>query len=159
MKKSPILIIAYGNRLRCDDGLAWRAAQRLSRLNLSSEVEILTVHLLMPELAVRVSQAGTVLFLDAARTAVPGELAARSLQPQPSVSPFTHDWTPGAILALAQQLYGRHAEAYIISLCGECFDHGETLSPKVEQNLPRMVALVGELVKLVEPPSSDAHPL
>lgn len=137
-----ILVIAYGNPLRCDDGLAWRVAEELAKLNLPSDVEIFTRHQLTPELALPVSQATTVLFIDAARTGVPADLAWRPLKPQPSSSLFTHECSPAAILGLAQELYGRCAEAFTISLTGECFDHGETLSKRVEENLPRVLELV-----------------
>jgi hydrogenase maturation protease len=145
---SGILIIAYGNRLRCDDGLAWHVAEKLAQLNLSSEVEIIARHQLTPELALPVSQAATVLFIDAARAGVPGEITSGPLEPQQLSSVFTHEFSPGAILSVAQELYGRRAEAFAISLCGECFDHGETLSEKVEESLPRAVALVSELARL-----------
>jgi len=142
-----ILIIAYGNPLRCDDGLAWHAAQKLSELNLPSDVEILTRHLLTPELALPVSQATTVLFIDATQTGVPGELASRLLIPQRQSSLFTHEFSPATILSVAQELYGKCPEAFSISLCGECFEHGETVSVKVGEGLPHLIALVGEFIQ------------
>ena len=144
------LIIAYGNPLRCDDGLAWHVAKKLAELSFSSDVEIITRHQLTPELALPVSQAAIVLFIDASRTGIPGELASGPLNPQPLSSVFTHELSPGTILSLAQELYGRSAEAFTISVCGECFDHGETLSAKVEESLPRVVALVSEFPELLK---------
>jgi len=140
------LIIAYGNPLRGDDGFAWRVAEELTHMNLPSDVEIITQNQLTPELALRVSQAATVLFIDAARGGVAGELTSEPLEPQPISSVFTHEYSPAVILALAQKLYGVCAKAFILSLCGECFDHGETLSAKVEEKLPRAVALARQLL-------------
>jgi hydrogenase maturation protease len=142
-----VLIIAYGNPLRGDDGLAWHVAEKLSEMNLPGDIEIITRHLLTPELALPVSQATTVFFIDAARDGVPGELASGLIEPQRSCSVFTHELSPGAVLTAAQELYGRCVEAFSISLCGECFDHGETLSAKVEEGLPHLVALIGEFIQ------------
>lgn len=141
-----VLVIAYGNPLRCDDRLAWCAAEGLSRLDLPDDVEIITSHQLTPEMAQSVSQASTVLFIDAARNGVPGELASAPLQPQRQSSAFTHEFSPGAILTLGKDLYGTCPAAFTISLCGECFDHGEVLSPIVQRGLPGLVALAAELI-------------
>lgn len=141
-----ILIIAYGNPLRCDDGLAWRVAEKLSELNLPSDVEVITRHQLTPELALPISEALTVLFIDAARAGAPGGIASMSLQPQRAASIFTHEFSPSTILNAALELYGRCPEAVGISLCGECFDHGEVLSAKVEASLSRVVAAVSEFI-------------
>jgi hydrogenase maturation protease len=142
-----ILIIAYGNPLRSDDGLAWHVAERLSHLTLPSEVEIITCHLLTPELAHPVSQVATVLFIDAAREGAPGHVVMSApLEPEPFSSVFTHEMSAAAVLTVAKELYGGFAQAFAMSVCGECFDHGETVSAKVEQSLPRVVALVREFI-------------
>ncbi len=142
-----ILVIAYGNPLRCDDGLAWHVADKVSQMNLPDDIEIITRHLLTPELAVPVSQAATVLFIDAAWEGVPGEIAVNPIEPQRLASAFTHELSPGAVLTAAQELYGRCAQAFSISLCGECFEHGETLSAKVEEGLPLLLERVGEFIQ------------
>jgi Ni,Fe-hydrogenase maturation factor len=46
-----ILIVAYGNPMRCDDGVAWRAADALETNSCGGNVEILRRHQLAPELA------------------------------------------------------------------------------------------------------------
>jgi len=140
-----VLIIAYGNPLRCDDGLAWRVAEALSQPDLPSDIAIITSHQLTPELAQPISQASTILFLDAARSGVPGDVLSVPLNPQPGSSAFTHNFSPQALLAIAQELYGLSAEAFLISVSGECFDHGDTLSPKVFESLPRVIHHVREL--------------
>jgi hydrogenase maturation protease len=140
------LIVAYGNPLRSDDGLAWKAAEELSGLKFPGEVEIVTLHQPTPELALAVSEASLVLFLDAAQAGIPGEMALQKLQPKTESSGFTHDFSPSTILSLAQALYGQSPEAYLLSMCGECFDHGETLSASVNQSLPAFIRRVRDLV-------------
>ena len=46
-----VLIVGYGNPLRCDDGLGWCAAEALSRSLPFPETEIVICHQLAPELA------------------------------------------------------------------------------------------------------------
>ncbi len=142
-----VLIIAYGNPLRCDDGLAWRAAQELAKQDLGENVEIITTHQLTPELAASASQASRVMFIDAAHGGVAGELAFASVVPQPQSSVFTHDFSPGAILNLSHELYSSRPEANIISICGENFDHGQTLSAKVSAALPHLIARVKDFIE------------
>ena len=113
---------------------------------LPSDVELITRNQLTPELALPVSQATTVLFIDAARGGVAGELRSEPIEPQPASSVFTHEYSPAVILALAQRLYSGCAKGLAMSVCGECFDHGETLSARVQENLPRAVALAKQLL-------------
>jgi hydrogenase maturation protease len=142
-----ILVIAYGNPLRCDDGLAWRAAEDLSQSDLPGDIEVIACQQLTPELALAASHASTVLFIDATLTGVPGELVCAPLRPQRQSNAFSHDFSPEAILTLTQELYGTCPEAFTISLCGESFDHGEVLSPNVIKSLPRVAALVLQFAK------------
>lgn len=142
-----VLIVAYGNPLRCDDGLAWRAAEELSKQNLGPDVQVVTAHQLTPELAESVSQASSVIFIDAAQSGVPGEIVLTPLLPQTQSSVFTHDFSPSAILSLSEELYGKCPEAHSLSLVGECFDHGEELSTGVKNKLPALVALACEWIR------------
>ena len=147
MTEPRILIIAYGNPLRSDDGLAWRVAEKLSEQYLTRDVEIITCHQLTPELALPASQASLVLFIDAANAGIPGEIATQPIEARQSSSIFTHEFSPSTILNVAQELYGRCPNAFAISLCGECFDHGETLSQKVKESLPRLLTHVKGLIQ------------
>jgi hydrogenase maturation protease len=103
-------------------------------------------HQLTPELALAVSGASRVVFVDAAREGVPGEIASVALKPQQGSCVFTHQFSPAAILSAARQLYGKCPEGFAVSICGECFDHGNTLSAKVTENLRYLVARIKDLV-------------
>ena len=144
-----VLIVACGNPLRCDDGLAWRAAEELRRRNWPQEIEIIVQHQLTPELAPAISQVGRVLFLDAARNSHPGEIRCDPVLPQQPSGTLTHNFLPAGILSMAQELYGNAPPAYVISIDGECFDHGETISAAVEAALPGFVDLIVRLVEEV----------
>jgi hydrogenase maturation protease len=142
-----VLIVACGNPLRCDDGLAWRAVEELQRRQLPQDVEIIAQHQLTPELASAVSQVERVLFLDAASCGQPGEVRCEPVLPLRTSGAFTHNFPPASILSLARELYGKAPQAYVISLSGECFDHGETISATVEAALRGFVELVVRLTE------------
>ena len=142
-----ILILACGNPLRGDDGVAWRAAEELSGRFAASEVEVVSTHQLTPEMAEKVAWADAVVFLDAAADGQPGEVRCNALVEPFGEVRFSHQLSPVAILALAKQLYGASPRAYCVTLAGQCFDHGDTLSSSVQRALPRFVAKVDALVQ------------
>src|SRR5260370_24096109 len=86
------------------------------------------------------------IFLDASRNGEPGKITC---EPVSSRSTDVHSWhqlTPGSLLALGAQLFGATPSAFSVSLCGESFDHGETLSPAVINSLPTLGARASEFV-------------
>lgn len=139
-----VLVIAIGNPLRCDDGLAWHAAEELSRDE--DAPEILRVHQLAPELAEDVSRTSTVIFVDAAGEGEPGKVTYERVSPTSSAAHFSHHFTPAAVLALAETLYGAHPNAFSVTMAGECFDHGDALSPCVVQCMPHLLTKIRALL-------------
>jgi len=140
-----ILIVGYGNPLRGDDGFGWRAAERLRSAIVDPDVEVLALHQLTPELMEPLSRAERAIFIDAAWTAA---AVCRT------GSAFTHHLTPSALIGGARSLYGRAAEATLLTTPGENFDFGEHLSPAVENALEEIVERVREILR--RPPPS--HP-
>jgi hydrogenase maturation protease len=141
------LIIAYGNPLRCDDGVAWRAAEELTRLNLPGDIEIITRHQLTPELASIVSESSLVVFVDAAYKGAPGEIVSLPAEPKPQSSIFTHEFSPASILSAARELFSNSPKAFVVSIAGQNFDHGETLSTTVTESVPRLLTSVLKLLQ------------
>jgi hydrogenase maturation protease len=146
-----VLIIAYGNPLRSDDGVAWRAAEQLQRKFPGQEVKIQTLHQLSPELAESISRSELTIFIDAASS--PANSGEVQVQPLDSDAPSTeaprlfHSLTPIAVLAMAKQLYGARPKAFSVTATGENFEHGEQLSPRIQAALPLLFARVEELVR------------
>jgi hydrogenase maturation protease len=142
-----ILIVAYGNPLRSDDGLAWRAADLLVGKFSAAEVEILRLHQLTPELAETLRRAEAVIFVDAARSVgAPADLRCEEIHALHQPTSNSHHLAPAAVLGLAQQLYNASPRAFSITLVGENFDHGESLSPRIAASLPQLVARIEEVV-------------
>lgn len=146
-----VLIVAYGNPLRSDDGIAWQAAESLQGKFSPDEVEITCLQQLGPELAETASRSECVIFVDAASgSGAPGEAQVREFSRENTAmeaSRFCHALPPSAILGLAAQLYGSRPRAFSATLTGEKFEHGELLSPVVAAALPTLVARIEELVQ------------
>lgn len=152
-----ILIVAYGNPLRSDDGVAWHAADLLEQKLAGSQIEILRLHQLGPELSETLSHSATTIFIDAAAAdgrTVAGEIRVEELTPleNPDASRFTHMLSPHTVVAMAATLYGAKPQACLVTVTGMSFDHGRALSPSVETALPK---LVSEVVRLVEQSSGN----
>ena len=144
-----LLIVAYGNPLRSDDGVAWRAAAALQEKFAPEQAEILTLHQLGPEVAESASRSECVIFVDAAAgPGHPGEVQAKEVLPSDSdteTSVFCHAMSPSHVLALAAQLYHSRPRAFSASVLGANFNHGESLSPAVEAALPALLTRIEEL--------------
>src|SRR5208282_3684027 len=92
-----LLVIGYGNTLRRDDGVGPKVAEAIAELALPG-VRTLACPLLTPELAEPVSQAGVVVFVDAAVDA-PREVQRRPLAPADTSQVMAHAASPATLLA------------------------------------------------------------
>lgn len=135
-----ILIIGYGNPLRGDDGFGWQAARLLADTMDDPRVEVLTVQQLTPELAEPVSKADGVIFIDAASEGKPGSWKCEAVGENETFSnALGHHFTPVSLLAYAKAVFNASPRALLVSVAGESFECGETLSPSVEAVLPEVV--------------------
>jgi hydrogenase maturation protease len=128
-----VLVIACGNPLRRDDGLAWQAVQALEG------VEVRLCQGLTPELAEALSQVERAVFVDADVSAPPGALSFERLEPEELPEAFSHHLEPPGLLALTGSLYGRAPEACLLSLGVADIGYGEGLSPVVQEAMPMLI--------------------
>jgi hydrogenase maturation protease len=147
-----VLIVAYGNPLRCDDGVAWRAADALEN-KFSSDVEILHLHQLTPD---TVRNFGTVILVDAASCdgsqQKPGMIRVEEIRGVTSEpARFSHVLSPKKVFDLALQLFGACPRAFVITVAGEKFGHGDFLSAPVASALPELIARIERLIKESNP--------
>ena len=146
------LIIGYGNPLRGDDGIGQAAAQALANAPAIDCADVVACHQLLPELADCIAKADLVVFIDAAADIQPGSIVIRKIQgaSTPGGSTFSsglvHTATPAALLDLAIRLYGRSAEAFLVTVGISSFELGEGFSEVVAAALPEAVAAVRRLV-------------
>ena len=140
---SKFLIIGYGNPLRGDDGLGWQAVERLSDLYKEGGVRCMRCHQLTPELAVPISEAEQVAFIDAAHGREPGHIRQEELDPAPS-GPVVwgHVMSPNTLLTYSKHLYGACPKARIFSVGAESFEIGERISDRVAAAIPTLIWLI-----------------
>ena len=142
-----MLVIGYGNSIRGDDGVGVAAAEQLNETLLqNSPVRVLACQQLTPELASEISKAGRVIIIDAAKGETPGQITVNKIEPNNNSSAFTHELTPSALLACAQELYGKHPATFLVSVIGYSFDFSDELSPTLKQVMPEVLARVRELI-------------
>ena len=153
-----VLIIAYGNPLRSDDGVGWVVAEELRRRLASSEVEVVRLQQLLPEVAEGLSRTETVIFVDASCDGEPGKVRCQTVLPPPAKVQFSHQLSPAEILGLASRLYGATPRAFCVSLAGQCFEHGEKLSESIAARLPLLAATVEQLTRQVLSASLASSP-
>ena len=148
------LIIGIGNPLRNDDGLGWNLASELSSELQRDDVRVLATHQLMPELSELVSRADRVLFIDAARIGDPGTLRCQKVLPVALAARHSHALSPATLLSMAERVYGRCPAAYLLTIAGDSFDIGESLSKSVSKALP---ALRAQLHRLIDIDPKNQH--
>jgi hydrogenase maturation protease len=132
------LVIGIGNPLRGDDGVGWHLAGTLAE---HSDLTIAMVHQLTPELAADLVNRSGVLFIDAwlAAAADPAEEARPQLRPvasAPTGPGTSHHLEPGALVALADLLFGSRPAATILLVPAFAFPHGTAMSASQAALLP-----------------------
>ena len=141
-----ILIVGFGNPLRADDGLGWHIAKQLSDEHREEDVQVFALHQLTPEMAELASRSEVMLFIDADCKGKPGTLSCEQIHPEPAAGQFSHELSPATLLQLAKQLYGRTPAAYLLTIAGESFATGESLSPVVVKAIPALKDRIKALI-------------
>ena len=140
------LIVGYGNPLRGDDGGGQAVAQAFAGEDAIAGVDALACHQLTPELAERFAAAARVVLIDAAAGREAGGVSVVTLQPAPApASTLGHHVEPSQLLRMAQRLYGRSPEAYLVTVGASSLALGEGLSAPVTAALPEVIATVRRL--------------
>ena len=138
----PILVLACGNSLRGDDGVALHIGSALKDemqdKPVESGVEVILTQQLLPEHAEPLSRTNCAIFLDCSAIDQPGVVSTHALSPaQSPPRPFNHYLDPASLLKLAQDLYGRiPLRAVAITVGGQSFGLNEQLSKSVTAALP-----------------------
>jgi hydrogenase maturation protease len=141
-----VLIVGYGNELRCDDAAGVVAAEALQDIHLEG-VEIITRQQLVPEMAEAISRARGVIFLDAVDADADATVERKLVEPSSDRDVLTHACDPQTLLALAQALSGRCPEAWCVTIPGEDFEIGRRLSARTRAGID---AALREVKRLCE---------
>src|ERR1700690_711381 len=118
------LILACGNVIRGDDGVAPFIARYLASNFCDPQTEIHSSQQWTPELAEIISQSEMVIFLDASAALPPGEVQTQRIAAGAlPAGRLTHSVNPGELLALAERLYGRVPETvFLLTIGGQSFE-------------------------------------
>jgi hydrogenase maturation protease len=145
-----ILVIGYGNRLCGDDALGQYVADRISEITDPTEVRVLAIYQLTPELVEPISRANLVIFIDAKVGDPAGQINVTPIVRKPDPAPFTHNMSPAALLSGAYTLYGACPDAVLYSVTAQDFRYThETnhFSPPVQEALPELTQLIQILIE------------
>jgi hydrogenase maturation protease len=136
------LIVAIGNRLRADDGVAHRVADLLEP---TTDVTLRRAHQLAPEIATEMQDADMVIFLDA-DPAANGPSLERIGGSVETAGSLSHSMTPEILVTMASRLYGFHGEAWICRLYARDFSPSSEISPEAASHLEKAAQLVRQLL-------------
>jgi Ni,Fe-hydrogenase maturation factor len=120
----PALVIAIGNPLRRDDGVAHCVPT-------PPGVERRAVLQLTPEIAAELANYHTVIFVDADIYA--NQVRVETVYSKQSHSALTHIARPSEVVALARKLFGFSGEAYLCRIPVSDLTEGDGLSRKTSQ--------------------------
>lgn len=135
------LLIACGNPLRRDDGVAHEVLRIIARTPCR---ELRSVQQLAPELAAEIAGFGRVVFLDAdVRSLHPSIEPVGAVAP---ASPLTHAADPAQIVALSRVLFGFNGDAHVCRIPARDFSPGEGLGT---DELQIMYEAAGEVERLL----------
>lgn len=137
-----LLLIGYGNTLRCDDGVGQAIALQVADWQIP-QLRVEACHQLTPELAPELACVERVWFIDA--YAVPESATNHPMIVQPihadsQHQTLGHHLTPPLLLSLTEQLYGQTPEAYWLLIPAENFGFGECFSPMTQQGMEEAIA-------------------
>jgi hydrogenase maturation protease len=142
-----ILVIGYGNDLRCDDAVGQRVSELVAQWKLPN-VFAIAVRQLTPELAEMLADVDLTIFVDV-YPAQPGETDVR-VQPidlSETTELMSHMGDPRSLLALTRALYGRAPQAWWVTVPGVNFEIKISLSPTAEQGVETALNQIQHLIQ------------
>ncbi len=154
MVQKSVLILGIGNPLRGDDGAGWVLAERLAAAwpRFTGLVSLRRVQQLTPELAEEIAELGPKLVIFADAAAENQTAAVKVLRREEAVELGGSEWGSSHALGAAQlmemtrRLYNFDCDAWLVTVPGVEFGHGEGLSTVAEAGIEGALRLVkGEL--------------
>jgi hydrogenase maturation protease len=116
------LVIVCGSTIRGDDGAGLRVADVVERKNLS-DVNVIRVHQLTPELADDIAGAERTIIVDAGG----GRVSLRRVTGKAGTA-LTHHLTAETLAGLVERLYKKESDVYLLTVPGVSFSLSEHLS-------------------------------
>lgn len=136
----PSLVIAIGNPLRADDGVAHNVA------GLITGATLLRIHQLTPEIAADLQNYDPVIFLDADCAAAEPSLELIEA-PRETAAALSHAMTVETVVAIAARMFHFHGEAWICRLPARDFTAGSELSREAAGHVEAAASLVRQFLE------------
>ncbi len=140
------VIFGIGNSARQDDGLGWAFLDEIQKKE-SFKGQLHYCYQLNIEDAELVANAEKVLFADAYADDLPEGYKIEKCKTDGKISYTTHALEPEAILALAESVYGKKPEAYILKIKGYKWELEEGISRSAKKNLSAAINCFSEISK------------
>jgi hydrogenase maturation protease len=144
------LILACGNTLRGDDGVGPQLASWVEeRFAGDLRVRVIARQQWTPELVQDISESESVIFVDCAVDAAPGEVKVAEVEPAKASGSglATHHIGAAELLALSKALYGAMPRTSLLLTVGAgSTELGESLSELVRAALPRAQHILEETI-------------
>lgn len=143
-----VLVIGWGNDLLGDDAAGRRVAQEIAARRWPG-VEALEMHQLTPELALRLTEAECVIFVDAYPASEEDGVLLRRLAGADSTDTpgVGHMGRPEDLLRMAATLYGTKPEAWMIGIPACSFEPGDALSGRTRSGIQQALRAIENLVR------------
>jgi hydrogenase maturation protease len=145
---SRVLVLAWGNPSRGDDGLGPALADRVPALAARSPhvVRVETDYQLAPEHAVDLAECDAAIFVDASVGACP-PFEFGPVEPARDRSFTSHAMSPAAVLAACRDAFGAAPRAaYALAIRGDSFELGSSLSPTAAARLEAAAAFLARVL-------------
>lgn len=141
-----VLVIGYGNPGRRDDGLGPKLVEALEQRDFPG-VTFDADYQLTIEHASDAAEHDVVLFIDAACKG-PEPVGFRALAAGEAITFSSHSVSPGGVLALAKQGFGKSPRAYVLGVRGYEFNEfGEGLTERARSNLDEAIAFIEPIIR------------
>lgn len=137
------VVIGFGNPLRGDDALGAEVAQRVGALR--PDVQVLTPHQLLPELASTIADSTMVVFVDAATGRAPGTVECAPVRPGGKGN-AGHVLSPAHLMTLTSRVFGVTPPAWLVRIHATAFELGAPLSAEARHAADDAVETVIELL-------------
>ncbi|MGG6293949.1 hydrogenase maturation protease [Leptolyngbya sp. AN02str] len=146
-----IVVIGYGNLLRCDDGVGQYIATQMmqrNKVSIKAVVDAIALHQLTPELVETLATVDLAIFVDAylAHSEL-DEVRVESVAIAPAGLATGHWCEPSVLLAMTQALHHYAPNAYWVTVPGVNFEFGEHLSLVAHRGI---TAAIHQIERLIE---------
>ena len=139
------LIIGIGNCGRTDDGLGWAFLDKIKE-RLHGNIDHVYRYQLQVEDAELISHYGTVYFVDAHTQSWEDGYTYGRCRPRANHGFSTHELEPETVVYLAETLYNKTPDTFVLGISGVGFDLKIGLTREGEANLSKALDFFNEKI-------------